>query len=93
MTVIQVTLSHKYTCTTQPHLTLSCWVHFSADDILKYFSYFPQKIGFDILCKLTSMETICMKCQILLSEKNKKIYLSSAELAQGCQILFTYFVV
>ena len=29
------------------------------------FSYFFHKIGFDISCKLSSKETICMKCQIL----------------------------
>ena len=55
------------------------WVKFSADDILKYF---PQKTGFDISCKLSTLETICMKCQILFWEENKEkvISLSSAEL-------------
>ena len=49
------------------------------------FSYFFQKTEFDISCKLSPLETICMKCQILFSGKNKKniINLSSAELAQG----------
>ena len=66
---------------------LALWVKFSADGILKYFSYFSQKTGFDIscklspffqktgydiLCKLSPKETICMKCQILFSGKNKK---------------------
>ena len=32
---------------------LVCWVKISADNILKYFLYFPQKIGFDISCKLS----------------------------------------
>ena len=56
----------------------------SADDILNCFSYFSQKTGFDISCKLSPLETICMKCQILFSRKNKKtiINLLSAELAQ-----------
>ena len=56
---------------------------FSADDILKCFSYFSQKTGFDISCKLSLIETICMKYQILFYGKNKKniINLSSAELA------------
>ena len=42
---------------------------------MKYFSYFSQKIGFD------SSETICMKCRILFSGKNKKnlVNLSTAE--------------
>ena len=33
---------------------LAFWVKFSADDILKYFSYFSQKTKFDIFCKLSS---------------------------------------
>ena len=46
----------------------------SLDGILKYFSYFSQKTGSDILCKLSPLETICMKCQNLFSGKNKKKY-------------------
>ena len=43
-----------------------------------------QKSEYDVSCKLSPMETICMKCQIMFSGKNKKniINLSSAELAQ-----------
>ena len=36
---------------------------YSADNILKYLSYFSEKTGFDISCKLSPLETICMKCQ------------------------------
>ena len=37
------------------------------------FSYFSEKIGFDISCKLSPKETICMKVHIFLfSRKNKK---------------------
>ena len=52
--------------------------------IVSDFSYVSQKTEFDISCKLSPVETICMKCQILSSGKNKKIgdNLSSAELAQ-----------
>ena len=25
--------------------------------------FFPQKIGFDISCKLSPQETVCVKCQ------------------------------
>ena len=43
--------------------------------------------GFDILCKLSPMETICIKYQTLFSgEKKRKqniINLSAAEFAQG----------
>ena len=60
--------------------TLSTLVKILADDILKYF-YFSQN-SFDISCKLYPMETICIKCEILFSGKNKKnvLNLSSAEL-------------
>ena len=34
-----------------------------------FFSYFSQKIGFYIPCRLSPEETICMKCQSLFSEK------------------------
>ena len=45
-----------------------------------YFSYFSQKTGFDIVSKLSPLETICMKCQILFSGKNQKnISMLSAE--------------
>ena len=55
-------------------------VKFSADDMLKYFSYFSHKSFFFIF---HCMETICMKCQILFFGKNKKyiMNLSSAEFA------------
>ena len=43
-----------------------------ADDILKYFSYFSEKIGFDISCKLFPNEKLCMKCQSLFSSKQKR---------------------
>ena len=35
-------------------LRLASWVKTTADDILKPFSYFPQKIGFGMSCKLFS---------------------------------------
>ena len=45
-----------------------------------FFSSFSQKTGFDIPCKLSPMETICMKCQNLFSVENKIIInLSPAE--------------
>ena len=43
-------------------------------DILKYSSYICQIISFDISCKLSLEETICMKCQSLLYGKNKKFF-------------------
>ena len=53
------------------------------------FSYISQKTGFDISCKLSPMETICMKCQILFWGKIRKniINLSSVELAQRVERL------
>ena len=45
---------------------------FNRGQIDNMLSYFSQKIGFDISCKLSTMETICIKCQNLFSGKNKK---------------------
>ena len=39
------------------------------DDILRIL---PQKTGFDFSCKLSLLETNCIKCQNLFSEKKKK---------------------
>ena len=36
-----------------------------------YFSYFSQKTGSDISCKLSPLKTVCMKCQNLFSGKKK----------------------
>ena len=49
-----------------------------------FYLIFSQKTDFDISCKLSPIETICTKCQILFSGKNKKniTNLSSAELAK-----------
>ena len=48
-----------------------------------FFTFFPWA-GFDISCKLSPMETICMKFQILFSGKKRKniTNVSSAELAR-----------
>ena len=54
-------------------LKISTLGKISADDILKYLLYFSQKTGFDMSCKLSPMETICMKFRILFSGENKKI--------------------
>ena len=65
-------------------LTLSTLGKIFSRRHIDWFSYFSQKTGFDISCKLSQLETICMKCQILFSGKNKKniTNLSSAELAK-----------
>ena len=53
-------------------------------EIFFLFLFFFQKTGFDISCKLSPLETICMKYQSLFSRKNMKniFTLSSAEIAQ-----------
>ena len=38
------------------------------------FLIFFHKTGFDISCKLSPLETICMKCQILFCGKKKRKY-------------------
>ena len=43
--------------------------------IFFYFVFFFHKIGFDISCKLSPKETICMKYQVLFcGGKIKKIF-------------------
>ena len=51
---------------------LACWVKFSGDDILKYFSHVSQKTGFsneDSLHKISKpiLQTIYTKCLSLFS--------------------------
>ena len=45
---------------------------FSRQQIDDIFLIFPRK-RFDISCKLSAKETICMKCQRLFSGENKKL--------------------
>ena len=51
-------------------LSLSMLGEILAEDILKHFS---QNIGFDISCKLSPREKICMKCYSLFPGKMIKI--------------------
>ena len=47
---------------------------FSADDIFEMvFLFFSQVTGFDSSCTLSQLETVFMKCQILLAGKTKKV--------------------
>ena len=59
-------------------LTLTTLLANSADNkLMIFFSYFSQQTGFDISWKLSPMETISMKFQILFSEKKiRKKYFS-----------------
>ena len=50
------------------HHSLGQFSRWQIGDIFLIF----QKTGFCISCKLSPWETICMKCQILFSGKNKK---------------------
>ena len=50
------------------------WVN-SFDDRLMIIFRFTQKTGFDISCKLSLLEIVCMNCQNLFSKKNKKTIL------------------
>ena len=52
------------------------------DDILIFFFsifffFFFQKISFDMSCKLSPLETVCMKCQSLFSWTNKYFKMSA----------------
>ena len=39
-----------------------------------------ETVGFDTSCKLSPAETVCIECQCLFSEKNKKKRMLSAEI-------------
>ena len=54
------------------------------DNILKYFSYFPQKITSDISCKLS--------LTYFLGKIRNIISLSSAEFAHSMVIIKDYFI-
>ena len=46
-------------------LTLSTlWANSADNKLVIFFLIFYWKIGFDISCKLSPKEAICMKCQI-----------------------------
>ena len=64
------------------YLTLSTLGKIFSRRHIGVFFFSSQKTGFDISCKLSPVETICMKCQVLFSGKNNKniTNLSSAEL-------------
>ena len=55
--------------------------NFSRRHINDIFLIFPRKTGFDIACKLSPLETICMKCQNLFSGENRDILI--------CRIVLT----
>ena len=47
------------------------WAFSAADKLMIFFSYFSQKTGFYIACKLSPLETICIKSQTQFPGKNK----------------------
>ena len=53
-------------------LTFSTSCANSADDELVNFFLYSKKTSFVISCKLSPVGTICMKCQVPFSRKNKK---------------------
>ena len=72
------------------HICVSLNVNFNeslTNDVVSFEQlgpgYFYQETGFDVSCKLSPLETVCMKCRILFSGENKKnISSSSADFAQ-----------
>ena len=55
-------------------LTFTTLLTYSADDILKCFSYFSLENRIHANCLQWRLETICMKCQIQFTGKNTKKY-------------------
>ena len=50
------------------------WANSADDKLMLFFVFFFKKIGYDTSCKLSSSETICIRCQILFSRKVRKIF-------------------
>ena len=48
------------------------WPKSADNKSMIFLSNFSKKTGSDISCKSSPSETICMKCQLLFSGKNKK---------------------
>ena len=67
------------------HLMLSILGKYLSRRHFEIFFMHSKKIRFGISCKLSPLETVCMKYQSLFSGKNKKniVNLSSAEFAHG----------
>ena len=66
-------------------LLLESLVKLTADDILDFFSLFPESRLWNIIQTVSfGEETLCMKCQSLFSEKSKGEYfkMSSSEFTQ-----------
>ena len=61
-----------YYCTSLTVTTL--WANSADDKCILFFFLFSQKTGYDILCSLSPIKTICMKCQSLFSGKIKRKY-------------------
>ena len=68
-----------------------------------YFSYFSPKTGFDISCKFSPLETICIKWHNLFPEKKQNIsicrllkilprILSVKQTVQKCRLIWTFTV-
>ena len=78
-----------------PHLKamtrLALWVIISVDDILKYFSYFFQKIGFDSLCKLYPLHEMSNLLSAELAQQVVKVnYRSIADNKMELDLVLTW---
>ena len=63
-------ITSQNTCKELKFTIATIWAN-SAGDTLISFSYFTHKVDFDISCKLSPRETICLKCQSLFSGRYK----------------------
>ena len=50
------------------------WANSADDKLMIFFLFFTIKQVLTFVCKLSPMETICMKCQTLFSGKIRKIF-------------------
>ena len=56
-----------------PLIFSTLWANSADSKLMTFFLFFPEA-GFDISCKLSPLETICKKCQILFSATYRNIF-------------------
>ena len=68
ITTINYVSVNDLTFKSEGELTCTLWANSVVDKFVAFFSNLLNKTRFNILSKLSPLETICMKCQTLLSE-------------------------
>ena len=63
---------HIYNQSNTINILIACWVKFSVDSILNFFSHFSLRTGFDISCKLSQDNLHDLSNPVFWKKKRKK---------------------